>query len=117
MRRDAPLKVLSEVRDLQIVDKDGRNCGICDDLEFDGGPGEPLRVRAILVGPGAFSRRLPDWAANLITSMAGRSVVRVPWDVVDKVSGRIFLSVAAESVGLRHTEDRLVKLLKRAPVS
>lgn len=117
MRRDSPLKVLSEVRDLQIVDKNGRNCGICDDVEFEGGPGEPLRIRALLVGPGAYSQRLPKWAGKLITSVAGRSVVRVPWDAVDKISGRIFLSVTGESAGLRRTEDRLVKLLKRAPVS
>lgn len=117
MRRDSPLKVLSEVRDLQIVDKDGHNCGICDDVEFEGGPGEPLRVRALLVGPGAYSRRLPKWVAKIIGTIAGRSIVRVPWDTIDKISGRIFLAVTAESVGLRRTENRLVKLLQRAPVS
>lgn len=117
MRRDSPLKVLSEIRDLQIVDKDGRNCGICDNVEFEGGPGEAVHVSALLVGPGAYSRCLPKWSATTITSMAGRSVVRVPWERVDKISGRIFLSVTGESVGLRRTEDRLIKLLKRAPVS
>ena len=117
MRAHAPLKALSEVRDLQIVDVDGRNCGICDDIEFEGGPGERLRVRALLVGPGAYTRRLPGWASKFTTFVAGRSVVRVPWEVVERVTGRIFLSVTAESVGLRRTEDRLVKLLKRAPVS
>jgi sporulation protein YlmC with PRC-barrel domain len=109
--------VLSELRDLQIVDVDGRNCGICDDIEFEGGPGEPLRVRALLVGPGAYSRRLPSWAARLVAAVAGRSMVRVPWGAVEKITGRIYLSVTAESVGLRRTEDRLIKLLKQAPVS
>jgi hypothetical protein len=117
MSRASSIKVLSEVRDLQIVDSDNRNCGICDDVEFEGAPGAPLRVRALLVGPGAYSRRLPGWAAKLTASVAGHSVVRVPWNVVEKISGRIYLSVTAESVGLRKTEDRLVKLLKRAPMS
>jgi sporulation protein YlmC with PRC-barrel domain len=117
MRRESPLKVLSEVRDLQIVDNEGRNCGICDDIEFEGGVGERLRVRVLLVGPGAFSRRLPGWAARLAVAIAGRSMVRVPWDTVEKISGRIVLSVTAESVGLRRTENRLVQLLQRAPMS
>lgn len=116
MRRDSPLKVLSEIRDLQIVDSNGRNCGICDDVQFAGRPGEPLRADALLVGPGAYPRRL-GWVGRMIAKIAGRSVVRVPWEAVDKLSGRIFLSVTAESVGLRRTEDRLVKVLQRAPMS
>jgi sporulation protein YlmC with PRC-barrel domain len=117
MRRDDPLKLLSEVRDLQIVDRDGRNCGICDDIELDGGPGEPLRVAALLVGPGAYARRLPRWASRLATKLAGRRVTRVPWSTVEKISGRIFLSVTAEALGLRKSEDRLQTLFRRIPLS
>jgi len=117
MRRGGPLKLLSEVRDLQIVDKDGRNCGICDDVELDGAPGEPLTVSALLVGPGAYSHRLPKWAHRLIGHVAGRSMVRVPWDTIEKINGRIHLSVAAEAVGLRRTEDRLINRLKQVPFS
>ncbi|HSC20072.1 MAG TPA: hypothetical protein VLC74_14290 [Rhizomicrobium sp.] len=117
MRRGDPLKLLSEVRDLQIVDKDGRNCGICDEIELDGAPGEALTVSAVLVGPGAYARRLPRWAHRLIAHIAGRGIVRVPWDIVEKISGRIHLSVAAETVGLRRTEDRLIERLKQVPFS
>ena len=117
MRRDAPLKLLSEVRDLQIVDCDGRNCGICDDIELEGGPGEALRVAALLVGPGAYERRLPKWAARITNRIAGRALVHVPWDNIEKISGRIFLSVTGEAAGLRRTENRLTRMLKRVPFS
>jgi hypothetical protein len=40
------LKLVGEVRDLQIVDKHDQNCGICDDVEFEGGPGGALKVTA-----------------------------------------------------------------------
>ena len=117
MKRLDPLKLLSEVRDLQIVDKDGRNCGICDDIELDGAPGEALTVSALLVGPGAYARRLPKWAHRLVVSLAGNRMVRVPWQSVEKISGRIYLSVTAESLGLRRTEDRLASAMKRVPFS
>jgi hypothetical protein len=117
MRRDDPLKLLSEVRDLQIVDKDGLNCGICDDVELEGGPGEPLKVSALLVGPGAYTHRLPSWLVRVIAYMAGRRITRVPWSTVDKISGRIYLAVAGEAVGLRKVEDRLQSVFKRIPLS
>jgi sporulation protein YlmC with PRC-barrel domain len=117
MKRSDPLKLLSEVRDLQIVDKDGRNCGICDDIDLDGAPGEALTVSALLVGPSAYAHRLPKWAHRLVVSIAGNSAVRIPWDAVEKISGRICLSVTAEALGLRRTEDRLVKMLQRVPFS
>ena len=115
MKRDQPLKLLSEVRDVQIVDCDGRNCGICDDVEFDGGPNNPLSVSALLVGPGAYGRRLPKWAARLMDKVAGGRVVRVPWQSVEKISGRIFLSVTGEAAGLRRIENRLRERFKRVP--
>lgn len=117
MRRSDSLKLLSEVRDLQIVDKDGRNCGICDDIELEGAPGEALTLRALLVGPGAYARRLPKWVHRLIAFVAGQGLARVRWDAVEKISGRIYLSVTAEALGLRRTEDRLSKRLRRVPFS
>ena len=117
MRRDDPLKLLSEVRDLQIVDKDGFNCGICDDVELEGSPGEPLKVAALMVGPGAYAHRLPNWLLRAIASVAGRRITRVPWDAIDKISGRIYLSVAGEALGLRKTEDRLQSTFKQIPLS
>jgi sporulation protein YlmC with PRC-barrel domain len=117
VRRDDPLKLLSEVRDLQIVDRDGRNCGICDDVELDGEPGSPLRVAALLVGPGAYSRRFPEWMMRLVRRIAGQRVTRVPWNRIEKVSGRIYLSVTGESLGLRKVEDRLERIFQRIPLS
>lgn len=117
MRRDHPLKLLSEVRDLQIVDRDGLNCGICDDIELEGGPGERLTPASLLVGPGAYDRRLPRWLCWLMVQLVGSGVTRVPWAYVEKISGRIYLSVTGETVGLRKVEDRLQDKFKRIPLS
>ena len=54
-RMDAVYRILDD----QLVDVDGRRCGRVDDLEFDGGLGEPPRLYAILSGSGTWHRRLP----------------------------------------------------------
>jgi sporulation protein YlmC with PRC-barrel domain len=115
VKRAAAIKLASEVRDLQIVDCEGRNCGICDDIEFEGGPGEPLQVKALLVGPGAYKGRLHRWAFMLVRCVAGARMVRVPWETVDKVTARIYLSETAERLGLRKLDRRLEKPLSKVP--
>lgn len=56
MRPEGPLKLVGEVRDLQIIDSDGVKCGIADDIELKGEPGRPLGINALLVGPGAYPK-------------------------------------------------------------
>lgn len=106
MKAEGALKLVSGVRDLQIVDVDGVKCGIVDDIEFDGAPGEPLRIAAILVGPGAYDERLPGWAYWLVGRVAGKRVVRVPWGVVESVASEVKLSASAGDLGLGRAEDR-----------
>jgi hypothetical protein len=69
-------------------------------VEFEGGPGEPLRVAALLVGPGAYRPRLPGWIAAPVQALAGKAVVRVPWAAVEHVTSRIALNRTAEELGL-----------------
>jgi sporulation protein YlmC with PRC-barrel domain len=115
VKRDAPLKLLSEVRDLQIVDSEGRNCGICDDVELEESENGQLIVKAMIVGPGAYRYRLPMWLLRLAQALAGRSMTRVPWQAVEKVSGRIFLNRPAQSLGLGRMDDRLSQYLRQVP--
>ena len=114
MKPEGTLKLISGVRDLQIVDADGVKCGIVDDIEFAGEPGEPLHVAAILVGPGAYERRLPGWAYWLVKRMAGRRVTRVPWSAVASITSVVKLSVAARDAGLGRAEDRARAYVPRA---
>lgn len=111
----ASLKLLSEVRDLQVVDKDGRNCGICDDILFQGHPGESLEIRALLIGPGALQRRLPYWAAWLVRNVSGERVVAIPWEDIETITSRIQLSKSAGTYGLHRADNRIAPYLKRIP--
>jgi sporulation protein YlmC with PRC-barrel domain len=115
MKKGQSIKVFSELRDLEIFDKDGELCGIADDLEFDGKPGGALRVAAILVGPGAYGRRLPAPVRWLVHRLVGQGLVRVPWEAVEHVTSRITLNRTAEELGLNRVERRLRPLIQKAP--
>lgn len=111
------IKVLAELRDLEIFDSEDELCGICDDVEFEGKPGGPLRIKALLVGPGAYSQRLPSWVAWIVRRLAGDRVVRVPWRAVAHVTSRITLADTGEALGLNAVERRLRPLIPKFPPS
>lgn len=114
MKGTGRLQLFAGVRDLQIVDCDGEYCGIVDDLELEGAPGGKLRVKALLVGPGAWAKRLPRWAAWLARLVAGDGIVRVPWKEVESVASLVRLRRSAAALGLgaadRRLEARMPKL-------
>ena len=115
MRSGQSTKVLSEIRDLEIFDAEGELCGIADEVEFEGAPGGPLRIAALLVGPGGYQGRLPKWAATVARWIAGGRVVSVPWGAVEHITSRITLNQRAEALGLGAVERRLRPALQRIP--
>jgi hypothetical protein len=115
MRKARSIKVLSELRDLEIFDSQGELCGIADEVEFEGGPGEPLKASALLVGPGAYDGRAPRWLVWAIQRVAGKAVVRVPFSAVEHVTSRITLNRTAEELGLAAAERRLAPGVEKVP--
>ena len=109
------LKLASEVCDLQIVDKDQHNCGICDDIEFEGGPGGALTIKALLVGPGALEKRLPHRLARFLAWCCGRKLTRIPWQDVESITGRIVLNTGANAYGLHAIDHKLARFLAKIP--
>jgi sporulation protein YlmC with PRC-barrel domain len=113
MKAGDPLKLASELLDLPILDKHGRYCGIVDDLELSGGAGEQLRLKALLVGPGAYRGRLPGWAFRLATAIAGDRMVRVPADDIDDIHTMVRLRSSAEDARLGVVERKVRRWIPR----
>lgn len=113
MRRDAPIKIVSQLLDLPLVDADGCWCGIVDDVEFDGAAGKETRITALLVGPSAYQGRLPRWAFWLVRTIAGDRIARVPFDQVLNIASAVHLRCSAEDVRLNVTEDRVRRWIPR----
>jgi sporulation protein YlmC with PRC-barrel domain len=115
MKRYGYLKLVGEVRDLQIVDASGRRCGIADDIEFEGEVGEPLKVKALLVGPGAYGKRLPPYVNSIIKALVGQHFVRVPWKDVVRITATIELAKDAKAYGLGSKDIEWEKCMSRIP--
>jgi hypothetical protein len=109
--------LMRDVLDHEIVDVDGVPCGMVDDLELQGGPGSTLRVAAILVGPGAWSARLPWILPRLVRAVVGRRETRIPWAEVALTSDRIRLRSTAKDLGLNAGDRKLLAWLARRSAS
>jgi sporulation protein YlmC with PRC-barrel domain len=107
MKPGDPIKLVAELLDLPIMDKDGRYCGIVDDVELKGSAGKEMRLDSLLVGPGAYRGRMPRWAFALVRMIAGDRITRVPVNQVAKIHTVVNLKCRAEQVGLREVEDRV----------
>jgi hypothetical protein len=109
--------VYRQVLDHALYDSDECLCGTVDDLEVSGAPGGPLRITAMLVGPGAWAPRLPALFARLAAWLFGTRCTRVPWDEVAELGEMIRLRSRAAALGLS-TEDRKLGLrIARLPGS
>jgi sporulation protein YlmC with PRC-barrel domain len=107
LKLSGSLKLVSQLLDLPIVDKDDRSCGIVDDVEFDGAVGKALRVKNLLVGPGAYSGRMPGWSMQIVRLLAGDRITRVPASEIAEIGAVVKLKCDAKKLGLHRTEDRV----------
>jgi hypothetical protein len=115
MKRDDNLKLVGGVRDLQIIDASGRRCGIADDIEFEGTAGAQLIVKALLIGPGAYQKRLPRWFGRIVAALVGENIVRVHWSEVSRVTSEISLKRDAKVYGLGRKDVEWEKLISKIP--
>jgi hypothetical protein len=114
MKPDGPIKLVGQLLDLPLVDKDDCWCGVVDDVEFTGGAGREARVKALLVGPGAYRGRLPSWAFWFVGKVAGDRLTRVPIEAVETISGFVQLNRTARDLKLYGAEDRARRWIPRA---
>jgi len=113
MTPDSPIKLVSELLDLPLFDREDKYCGIVDDVELEGGAGKPLKLKALLVGPGAYKGRLPGWAMRLVKLVAGDRVVRVPMDKVRSIKSAVHLNCPGRDLGLDKSETAAGKWVPR----
>ena len=113
MTPDSKIKLVSELLDLPLFDNEGKYCGIVDDVEFAGAAGKELKLKALLVGPGAYSGRLPRWAMWVVKLLAGDRLTRVPMDKVRSIGPTVHLGCPGRSLGLHKSEKAAGKWIPR----
>jgi len=107
MKSTDPIKLVADLLDLPIQDKDGRYCGIVDDVELIGTAGKQMKVAALLVGPGAYEGRLPAWCYRLVRKIAGDRMIRIDVDKVEQIRAVVQLNCTADQVKLHEVENRV----------
>lgn len=112
MNRKSPIKLVSQLLDLPIIDKDERSCGMVDDIEL-GEAGKETPVIALLVGPGAYRGRLPAWLFWVVRLIAGQRIIRVPFDEIIEIGAVVKLKCGAEKLGLHSADDRAQRWIPR----
>jgi sporulation protein YlmC with PRC-barrel domain len=113
MKPDGRIKLVSELLDLPLLDSEEKYCGVVDDVELSGGPGKELKLKALLVGPGAYSGRLPAWAMWLAKRIAGDRLTRVPIDKVRVIRCTVHLNCPGGDLGLHKSESAAGKWIPR----
>ena len=102
MTPDGPIKLVSELLDLPLIDSEGKYCGIVDDVELEGT--RDLKLKALLVGPGAYAGRLPRWAMWLVSRIAGGRVTRIAMDRIRTITDAVHLECPGRDLGLHRAE-------------
>ena len=106
MKPDGRLKLVSQLLDLPLIDRNGEYCGIVDDVELKGSAGMDATIDALLVGPGAYKGRMPGWAMACVRAIAGDRITRVPIDEVESIKSFVQLKTTANALGLHRSENR-----------
>jgi hypothetical protein len=105
--------LVGQVLDHDLIDADDYPCGKADDVEIEGDPGKTLRVKAILVGPGAWLPRLPRFLAPIGKKLFGSKIVRVPWEEVEQIAPKIKLKSTASALGLGVADRKAARLMSK----
>lgn len=113
MTPDSAIKLVSELLDLPLFDSEQNYCGIVDDVELSGGPGKDLKLKALLVGPGAYSGRMPQWAMWLVEKIAGDRMTRVPVEKVRTIGAAVHLNCPGRELGLQRSERAASRWIPR----
>jgi sporulation protein YlmC with PRC-barrel domain len=111
MTPDGRIKLVSELLDLPLVDSEGCYCGIVDDIEFTGT--KELRLKALMVGPGAYEGRMLSPLFWLIKKLAGDRITRVPIDKVRTIGSVVKLECTGKAVGLERSEGVAAKWIPK----
>ena len=109
------LDIARQVLDRQIVDANNVPCGKVDDVEVEGEADGELKIKALLVGNGAASNRLPEICKAVSRKIFGARVVRVPWSEVSIITDHIKLKSRADELDLGEAGSTASKIVSKLP--
>ena len=109
------LDLARQVLDRQLIDANNVPCGKIDDIEVEGAAGGELKIKALLVGNGAASDRLPALCKSISRIIFGERVVRVPWSEVSIITDHVKLTSRADELGLGEAGSIASRIISKLP--
>lgn len=109
------IRLGAQILDREVLDSEFFPCGKIDDVEFKGEPGKPLQITAIVLGSGAWSKRLPA-ALQLITEKTiGSEEMLIPWDQIKGIGSHIQLRSNVFDLKLNVSDLKLAPKFRKLP--
>ena len=111
------LMLVHDVLDLQLLDRHDDKIGRVDALMLEVRPGEPLRVKSILVGGPVRQERIGRpavWFAGILGRVArarAGGVSEIPFAKVRRIADVIAVDVEAETLESEHVERWLSEVI------
>jgi sporulation protein YlmC with PRC-barrel domain len=102
-----------QVLDHPVIDVNNYPCGKVDDIILEQGANNTFRVKSILVGPGAWARRLSWLFGSVAAKLFGDEVVEIPWEQVEQITPKVKLRLPADTLGLGKADKRATKIMIR----
>ena len=112
MRAGSRAEIVRAFRDMALVDRDDTSCGIVDEVEVEEAEPGVWELKALLVGPGAWSRRRPRWLTGLLP---GKRLVRIDAADVASQTSVVRLMKRSDELGLARTEHKLLRAWRKVP--
>ena len=112
MRAGSRDEIVRAFRDMALLDRTDTSCGVVDDVEVAESEPGVWELKALLVGPGAWSQRRPRWLTGLLP---GKRVVRIDAADVASETSVIRLMKRADELGLAPLEQKLLRAWRKVP--
>jgi hypothetical protein len=107
------MKLMADVLDQQILDRNGRKAGKVDGLALEVSVGAPPRIAYLEIGAVVLARRLSKRLAHLCRRSQPS---RVPWSAVETVDVSLNLKVDATEYSIYRVENWLRKhIIEKIP--
>jgi sporulation protein YlmC with PRC-barrel domain len=113
--KDDEIRLRAQILDREVIDSEFFPCGKIADVEFKGEPGKPLRISTILLGPGAWSKRLPASLQLLVEKTLGTEEMQIPWEQIKGVGSHIQLRSNVFDLKLNVPDLKIAPKLRKLP--
>jgi sporulation protein YlmC with PRC-barrel domain len=113
--KDQEIRLNAQILDREVIDSEFSPCGKIADVEFKGEPGKPLRITAILLGPGAWSKRLPASLQLLAEKTLGKDEIPIPWEQIKGIGSHIQLRSNVYDLKLNQPDLKLAPKFRKLP--